>query len=154
MWIPVTSFCLKVEIWLLSNCSWKLAVEMLFNKKCWKIWRRLRQVPPSPHGPYPSPRFLPLALDPACEPGVNLTSGISESRGEFPVFNRLVHESVMHLINICFKLESRSVTVFPLERRLNTSRVIVMLFVCIFPGVLPYLRSCLLFIYDIPPGPL
>ena len=28
---------------------------------------------------------------PTCEPGVNLT------RGEFPVFDRLVRESVMHL---------------------------------------------------------
>ena len=36
---------------------------------------------------------------------------------------------------ICFKLESRSVTVFPLKRGLNTFTAIVMLFVSIFPGV-------------------
>ena len=67
---------------------------------------------------------------------------MSESRGEFLVFDRLVRESVVHLFGrlasvaeICFKLESRSVTVFPLKRGLNTSRAIVMLFVSIFPGV-------------------
>ena len=105
--------------------------------------------------------LLKLQGDPTCKPGVNLTIGISESQGEFSVFDRLVRESVMHLFGrlasvaeICFKLEPRSVPVFPLKRGLNTSRAIVMLFVCIFPGVLPYLKSCLLFIYDIPPGPL
>ena len=41
--------------------------------------------------------LLKLQGDPTCEPGVNLIIGISESRGEFPVFDRLVHESVMHL---------------------------------------------------------
>ena len=63
-------------------------------------------------------------------------------RGEFPVFDRLVRESVMHLFGrlasvaeVCFKLESRSVTVFPLKRGLNTSRASVMWFVGIFPGV-------------------
>ena len=104
-----------------------------------------------------------------------LIIGISESRGEFPIFDRLVRESVMHLFGrlvsvaeICFKLESWSVTVFPLKRGLNTSRAIVMFFVSIFPGVFCshieqkaiwsgnylQLRSCLLFIYDISPGPL
>ena len=106
------------------------------------------------------------------KPGVNLIIGISESRGEFPVFDRLVRESMMHLFGrlasvaeICFKLESWSVTVFPLKRGLNTSRAIVM-FVSIFPGVYYghieqkaiwsgnylQLRSCRLFIYDISPG--
>ena len=119
--------------------------------------------------------LLKLQGDPTCKPGVNLNIGISESRGEFPVFDRLVRESVMHLFGrlasvaeTCFKLESRTVTVFPLKRGLNTSIVIVMLFVSIFPGAFCghikqreiwsgnylQLRSCLLFIYDIPPGPL
>ena len=63
-------------------------------------------------------------------------------RGEFPVFDRLASESVMHLFGrlasvtgICFKLESWSVTVFPLKGGLNTSRASVMWFVGIFPGV-------------------
>ena len=121
--------------------------------------------------------YTPLKLqgDPTCKPGVNLIIGISESRGEFPVFDRLVRESVMHLFGrlasvaeICFTLESQSVTVFPLKGGLNTARAIVMLFVSIFPGVFcghieqraiwsgkyPQLRACLLFIYDTPLGPL
>ena len=86
--------------------------------------------------------LLKLQGDLTCKPGVNLIIGMSESRGEFPVFDRLVRESVVHLFGlmasvaeICFKFESRSVTVFPLKRGLSTSRAIVMLFVSIFPGV-------------------
>ena len=41
--------------------------------------------------------LLKLQGDPTCEPGVNLIIRISESRGEFPVFDRLVRENVMHL---------------------------------------------------------
>ena len=41
--------------------------------------------------------LLKLQEDPTCEPGVKLIIGISESRGEFPGFDGLVHESVMHL---------------------------------------------------------
>ena len=66
--------------------------------------------------------LLKLQGDLTCKPGVNLIVGMSESRGEFPVFDRLVRESVVHLFGrlasvaeICFKLESRSVTVFPLK---------------------------------------
>ena len=109
--------------------------------------------PPPPTNPVPLPPFahwrwtliftlLKLQGDPTCKPGVNLIIGISESQGEFPVFDRLVHESLMHLfghlasvVEICFKLESQSVTVFPLKRGLNTSRPNVMWFVSTFPGV-------------------
>ena len=61
---------------------------------------------PPPPKPCPSPPFhllgphvhsLKLQGDPTCKPGVNLIIGISESQGEFPVFDRLVCESVMHL---------------------------------------------------------
>ena len=78
--------------------------------------------------------YTPLKLqgDPTCKPGVNLIIGIPESRGEFPVFDRLVRESVMHLFGrlasvteICCKLESQSVSVFPLKLGLNTSRAII-----------------------------
>ena len=73
--------------------------------------------PPTPN-PAPLPPFarwtliytlLKLQGDATCEPGVNLIIGISESRGEFPVFDRLACESVMHLFGrlasvaeICF----------------------------------------------------
>ena len=61
--------------------------------------------------------LLKLQGDPTCKPWVNLIIGISESRGEFPVFDRLVRGSMMHLFGrlasvseICFQLESRSAT--------------------------------------------